>query len=217
MFLMALHTSPLLSTLIVGLLRVLARTWRFRVTDLAGLTNVADVALPPVIWVFWHNRLLPIPVLYERMFRRRKGAVLISRSRDGGILAGCVERFGGETVRGSSSRGGSAAMRELQRKLADGYDVYITPDGPKGPRYSMGAGAPWLAQASGASLLPVSVECTSYWRLGRWDGFLIPKPFARIMITLRELRPVSSAANEAALQEEQSSLQEVMMGQTGIR
>lgn len=214
---MALHTSSLLSTVIAALLRLLAWTWRLRVVDLAGLTNAGDVVVPPVIWVLWHNRLLVIPVLYERMFRRRKGAVLISRSRDGGILAGCIERFGGEPVRGSSSRGGSGAMRELQRKIGEGYDVYITPDGPKGPRYSMGPGASWLAQASGAALMPVSVECSSCWRLGRWDGFLIPKPFAKILVTLRELHPVPSSADDTALQAEQTRLQEVMMGQTGMR
>src|SRR5207245_1352991 len=119
-----------------------AWTWRLRVTDEAGLLNAAGTAaLPPLVWVFWHNRLLVIPVLYGRFFRKRRSAVLISRSRDGGILAGCIERFGGEPVRGSSSRGGAAAMRELQRRMEEGCDAYITPDGPKGPRYSMSAGA----------------------------------------------------------------------------
>jgi hypothetical protein len=214
---MALHTSSLLSTVISGLLRALGWTWRLRVHDLVGLTNGRGATLPPVIWVLWHNRILVVPVLYERLFRRRKGAVLISRSRDGGILAGVIERFGGEPVRGSSSRGGSGAMRELQRRLADGCDVYITPDGPKGPRYSMGPGAPWLAQVSGAALLPLSVECSSYWRLGRWDGFLIPKPFARIDVTLRELHEVPPTADDTMLDGERERLQALMMEQTGVR
>ncbi len=214
---MALHTSSLLSTLIAALLRTLAWTWRLRVRDLAGITDRSGAGLPPVIWVLWHNRLLVIPILYERMFRHRPGVVLISRSRDGAILAGCIERFGGNPVRGSSSRGGSTAMRELQRRIAEGCDAYITPDGPKGPRYSMGPGAPWLAQSTGAPILPVSVEATSYWRLGRWDGFLIPKPFAKIEVTLHPLHAVPPAADDSALLAERARLQEAMMEKTGVR
>ncbi len=212
---MALQTSSLLSTLIVACVRILAWTWRLRVTDEAGLLDVARTStLPPLVWVFWHNRLLVIPVLYGRFFRKRKSVVLISRSRDGAILAGCIERFGGEPVRGSSSRGGAAAMRILQRKMEEGCDAYITPDGPKGPCYSMSAGALWLAQNAGADVLPVSVEVSRCWRLGRWDGFLIPKPFARVDVTLRSPHPVPPTLDTPALEAEQERLRELMMSHT---
>lgn len=212
---MALQTSTFLSSLIVACVRMLAWTWRLKLTDEAGLLNAAGApALPPLVWVFWHNRLLVIPVLYGRFFRQRRSVVLISRSRDGGILAGCIERFGGEPVRGSSSRGGAAAMRVLQRKMEEGCDAYITPDGPKGPRYSMSAGALWLAQSAGADVLPVSVEVSRCWRLGRWDGFLIPKPFARVNVTLRAPHSVPPTMDTAALEAEQERLRELMMSQT---
>jgi lysophospholipid acyltransferase (LPLAT)-like uncharacterized protein len=214
--LMALQSSSLLSIVVATCVRLLAWTWRLRVTDEAGVLVTGTGALPPVVWVFWHNRLLVIPVLYERFCRWRPGAVLISRSRDGGILAGCIERFGGNPVRGSSSRGGAAAMRILQQMVGDGYDAYITPDGPKGPRYSMSAGAVWLAQNSGAPVMPVSVEVSSCWRLGRWDGFLIPKPFARVEITLRQTHTVPPVLDEAGLLAEQERLRELMMSQTGL-
>lgn len=210
---MSIHSSSLLSTIITLLVRTLAWTWRLRVHDEAGLL-VAGTVTPPLIWVFWHNRLLVVPVLYERLFRHRKSAVLISRSRDGGILAGVIERFGGEPVRGSSSRGGASALRELQRRMDQGSDAYITPDGPKGPRYSVGAGALWLAQATGADLLPVSVECSSSWRLGRWDGFFIPRPFARVEVTLRERHAVPAELDGLAVKSEQERLRVLMMDQT---
>src|SRR6187549_4133532 len=130
---MAIHTSSVLSVSIAALLRLLAWTWRLQLVDEVGLFAPGRPALPPMIWVLWHNRLLVIPVLYERFFRHRKGAVLISRSRDGGILSGVIERFGGEPVRGSTSRGGASALRELQRRVEAGCDAYITPDGPRGP------------------------------------------------------------------------------------
>ena len=211
---MALHTSDLLSTVIVAAVRLLARTWRLRVTDDAGMSAKGEGAQPPMVWVFWHNRLLVVPVLYARLFRHRKSAVLISRSRDGGILAGCIERFGGEPVRGSSSRGGASALRELKTKMEGGYDVYITPDGPKGPRYSVGRGAIWLAQELGAPILPVSVEVSGCWRLGRWDGLVIPSPFARVEVTLRAPHSVPATMDDAAMEKEQESLRVLMMGQT---
>lgn len=211
---MIFRTSAILSRVVTACLRLLARTWRLRVTDRAGILVKGGAALPPVVWVLWHNRLLVIPVLYERFFRWRPGAVLISKSRDGGILAGCIERFGGKPVRGSSSRGGAAAMRVLQRMMEQGCDAYITPDGPKGPRYSLGAGAVWLAQNSGVPIMPVSVEVSNCWRLGRWDGFLIPKPFARVDVTLQETHNIPQVLNDEGLQAEQEYLRELMMSQT---
>ena len=211
---MALHTSSLLSTLIVAAVRVLSWTWRLRVTDEAGLMATGTATVPPLVWVFWHNRLLVIPVLYSRFFRKRPSVVLISKSRDGGILSGCIERFGGQPVRGSSSRGGAAALLVLQRRMEEGCDAYITPDGPKGPRYSMSAGALWLAQNAGAKVLPVSVEVSRCWRLGRWDGFLIPKPFARVDVTLRTPHAVLPTTDEAAMESERERLRELMMSQT---
>jgi lysophospholipid acyltransferase (LPLAT)-like uncharacterized protein len=210
---MALHTSFLLSRTITMLVRSLARTWRLRLHDEAGLLATGAV-VPPLIWVFWHNRLLVVPVVYSRYFRHRQSAVLISRSRDGGILADVIEQFGGEPVRGSSSRGGASALRELQRRVEEGCDAYITPDGPKGPRYSVGAGALWLAQATGADVLPVSVECSHSWRLGRWDGFFIPRPFARVDVTLRAPHSVPANLDGPAVKDEQERLRVLMMGHT---
>jgi lysophospholipid acyltransferase (LPLAT)-like uncharacterized protein len=211
---MPIHTSALLSTVITIAVRMLAWTWRLQVTDESGLRTSRESGTPPLIWVFWHNRLLVVPILYGRFFRHRKSAVLISRSRDGGILAGVIERFGGRPIRGSSSRGGASALRELERKVGQGYDAYITPDGPKGPCYSVGAGAIWLAQHTGAALLPVSVEVSKCWRLGRWDGFLIPKPFARVKVTMRALHRISPTTTDLAVKEEQERLRILMMSQT---
>lgn len=187
------------------------------VVDEAGLLDGSRPESRPLIWVFWHNRLLVVPVVYQRLFSHRKSAVLISRSRDGGILAGVIERFGGVPVRGSSSRGGASALRELERKMGEGYDAYITPDGPKGPRYSIAAGTIWLSRATGADLLPVSVECSSSWRLGRWDGFIIPRPFSRVTVTLRAPHRISPAEGGATAEEERTRLREVMLSQTGLR
>ena len=207
-----MHRTRLLSFLIAVIVRAVAWTWRVRLDDLSGVTSAA--LLPPVIWVLWHNRLLVVPVLYERFLRHRKGAALISRSKDGGLLAACIERFGGKAVRGSSSRGGSAALAELKRNMSEGYDAYITPDGPRGPRYSLAPGVLWLAQSSGATIQPVRVEYSRCWRLGRWDGFVIPKPFSRVSITLCPFHPVPFTANAGEFQEERERLRGILMAGT---
>lgn len=211
-----LNATSLLPGIIAPILRILAWTWRFEVDDRAGLTATDTPQQPPVIWVLWHNRLIVIPILYERLLRHRKGAALISRSTDGGLLAGCIKRFGGETVRGSSSRGGSSALAGLKRKLSDGYDIYITPDGPRGPRYSVSPGAIWLAQESGAQILRVSAEASAAWRLGRWDGFMIPKPFAKVRVTLNPLYSVPSTAGTDDFETERVRLKELMMAGTAV-
>jgi lysophospholipid acyltransferase (LPLAT)-like uncharacterized protein len=204
-----------LPRLIAPVLRAVGATWSIDLKDHANLTNPA-VEVPPLIWVLWHNRLLIVPILYQRYFRHRKGAALISQSKDGEILAGCIERFGGETVRGSTSRGGSAAAATLRRKMSDGYDIYITPDGPRGPRYSMSAGAVWLAQSAEVEILPLAAEASRCWRLGRWDGFIIPKPFAKIEVTLGPLHKCHGEG-AADLDAERESLRHLMLQGTKTR
>jgi lysophospholipid acyltransferase (LPLAT)-like uncharacterized protein len=101
-------------------------------------------------------------------------------------------------------------LRELERKIAQGYDVYITPDGPKGPRYNVGSGALWIAKEADIPILPANVECSRCWRLGRWDGFIIPKPFARVDVTLGPLhKPVE--AEQPRFKVERQQLKELLM------
>ena len=206
----------LMSHLIAVLLRLLALTWRIRLDDRLGLTRRGEPH-PPLIWVLWHNRLIIVPILYERMLRHRKGVALISRSKDGALLAHCIERFGGVPVRGSSSRGGSVALAELRQRMRDGYDVYITPDGPRGPRYSVAPGVLWLAQSTGAELLPLHAEFSRCWRLRSWDGFAIPKPFARVTITFGQFHSVRSATDVDGLEQERERLRETMMAGTAMK
>ncbi len=101
--------------------------------------------------------------------------------------------------------------------ITEGCDAFITPDGPKGPRYSMSAGAVWLAHESQAPVMPVSVEVSSCWQLGRWDGFLVPKPFARVEVTLQAPHTVFPILDDETLEAEQERLRELMMSQTARR
>ncbi len=187
------------AALITTFLRLLFLTLRLRVDDRIGLSsNQPD---GPVILCFWHNRILGITHGFLRRYphRRRAGVtVLTSPSRDGELLARCMDGFGMGSVRGSSSRRGSQALRELVKLMEKGRDIAITPDGPRGPCYHFGPGAIFLAQVTGAPLVPMRADFSRCVRLKTWDGFIIPLPFSTVSITVNEmiLVPRESTAAE---------------------
>ena len=139
----------------------------------------------PLIYAVWHGRILLVPWLNARL-RRTDGArdvrVLASRSRDGELIAAFVRRFGLQVVRGSSSRGGVAALRGLARALQAGQDVGVVPDGPRGPSCRAQAGIVSLAATTGAPIVPLGVSARPARRLRSWDRFMVPAPFARCAV-----------------------------------
>ena len=187
------------------LMRALFHTLRFRFTDHARV--MAAPPERPLLWAFWHNRLFIMPWVFERFFPGRHGAALMSQSKDGAIISAIVEKFGIRAIRGSSSRGGARALVEMRRAIADGYVMAITPDGPRGPRYSLNPGVVKLAQVTGGTILPVRVEYSRCWRLKSWDGFKIPKPFATVHITFDTLHQIPPTADEWAFEEERARLE----------
>lgn len=156
----------------------------------------------PVIYAVWHGRILLLPLLYGW----RRARVLASRSRDGELVTRFVRRFGLEVVRGSSSRGGAQGLRLLARSLKQGRDVVVVPDGPKGPPETVKPGIVALARLSGAAIVPLSVGASSEWRLRSWDGFRIPRPFARCVARFGDPISVPRLADRAA---EETARQEV--------
>ena len=191
------------------LLQLWARTLRFEIDDRAGVLNA-----PPnerYIGALWHNRLLLFPLVLRRYLPQRAGAALISASRDGAILADLVERFGFNTVRGSSSRKGASAIRQLGEVIAQGQDVVITPDGPRGPPYELGQGIIYLAQQSGAEVVPVNFEYSGCWRVKSWDRFILPKPFSKVRVIFGQPHRVAATVGEAEFEKERLRLQEAML------
>jgi lysophospholipid acyltransferase (LPLAT)-like uncharacterized protein len=148
------------------------------------------------IYVLWHGRLLPCAYHY----RNHGFGTMITRNRDGDYIAGTIERWGFRVIRGSSSRGGSTALRAVVRTLRSGTSVALTPDGPRGPRQKMKLGPVHAARLSGVPIVPVAAGATSAWYFGRWDRFLVPKPFTWIPIALGTPIEISteSTAEEVA-------------------
>jgi lysophospholipid acyltransferase (LPLAT)-like uncharacterized protein len=191
------------------LLQLWVRTLRYEIDDRAGV--IGRPADQNYIGALWHNRLLIFPFVLRRFFSNRRGAALISASRDGDLLADAIARFGFDVVRGSSSRLGASAILQLTDVLASGRDVVITPDGPRGPAYELGPGIIFLAQKSGAAVLPVNMEYSSCWRLESWDRFVLPRPFAKIRVIIGQPHRVRSTNTVDDFEAERLRLQDAMM------
>jgi len=187
-----------------SLLRLLASTWRVRTVD-GGPLDEARRSGQPVLFALWHGELLPL--LWHQ--RGRGVAVLISEHRDGEIVAQIAESLGYRTVRGSSSRGASRALLGLARAIDAGNDGAITPDGPRGPARVFAPGAAVAAQRTGAPIVPIRARASSAWRLKSWDRFLIPKPFARVTVTIGPLTRVIAESPRAAA-EQSGDLQRIL-------
>lgn len=185
-----------------ALLTSLLRTARWEVHGAERFQERVGLAS---VFVLWHGRLLPCSFYH----RHRGLATLISQHRDGDYIAGVVEGWWGfHAIRGSSSRGGTSALREIVRTLRRGTPVAITPDGPRGPRQKMKIGPVLAAQLAGVPLIPVSAGASAAWWLGGWDRFLIPRPFSRIRLIYGEPLWVPRDADEAAITQAAEVLEE---------
>lgn len=191
-------------------LRALFVTLRLRVHDTAGF--LASPPPTPVIYAFWHNRILAVTAAFLRVYPRGRPGVLVltSASKDGMWLGELAARLGMGSVRGSSSRRGATAMRELLDRVAAGHDIAITPDGPRGPKYEMGSGLVYLAQKAGIPVIPIHVRFGRCVRLRSWDGFTIPLPFSRVRVTLAPALHAAATADEAAFEQERVRIQSAL-------
>lgn len=165
------------------LIRLLSLTIRYRLVDEAGLLDQEDPQ--PCIFAFWHNRILLMPSIYQKYWGHRPLVVMISRSRDGTMISDTAARFGIESARGSSSGQGVAALIKLTNNLVrQGKDVGVTPDGPRGPRYSVQEGVVHLARSSGLPVIPVTYDLKRKWEVKSWDRFQIPVPFTACRVRI---------------------------------
>lgn len=181
------------------LVRGVGATLRYSWTDRSGFFDKPLAG--PVIYCAWHNRLALSMQAYAGYARRRNKtsglAVLVSASKDGGFLAAIFETFGVHPVRGSSSRRGPQALRELTSWVERGYDIAITPDGPRGPRYAVQDGVMALAQITGLPIIPASYYLSRKIRFKSWDRFQVPLPFSRCAMIIGEPVRVPREASDA--------------------
>jgi lysophospholipid acyltransferase (LPLAT)-like uncharacterized protein len=134
------------------------------------------------VYASWHQRVVvPVPHLTKRNI-----TVMVSRSRDGEYAARFASAFGLKVVRGSSTRGGSDALRELTQKIKEGSSGGMVVDGPVGPPRVAKIGTIVMACKTGVPIIPLSYGADRCWVLNSWDRFMIPKPFARVILCYEE-------------------------------
>jgi len=167
------------------LVSLLGSTVRWQIDDAPGL--LAQTPERSCIFAFWHNRIFLMPYLFRKHWHTRQHdrvAVLVSASKDGEKLARVLDKFNLICVRGSSSRRGKEALRELKHLVNEGYDAGITPDGPRGPKYHCHDGVISLAQLTQAPIIPVSYDLEHKHTFKSWDGFMVPYPFTRATLRI---------------------------------
>jgi lysophospholipid acyltransferase (LPLAT)-like uncharacterized protein len=203
----ALALVPPLAALVI---RLLGMTLRYEDRAEPGVTP--GWAIPgPVVFAFWHRSLLAC----AHRFRNLDIAILISSSFDGELIARTVELLGFRAIRGSSTRGGAAGLRNMQAAYAAGHRCAFTADGPRGPVFVAKPGAAQLANSVGGQAegsepggAPTGAHTGTWagcfyalpdraWELRSWDRFLIPKPFSRVVLTWPAHVPAGEVTTEA--------------------
>jgi len=132
--------------------------------------------------VTWHSELLISPQVYRKLRKKQRTSAIIAQHYDGELVSKTLSYFKINSLRGSSRHGAKSVLINAIKAIKNGDTIMITPDGPRGPRYSMSDGAVALALRSNLPLMVVSYQPSSYWQMRSWDKFLIPKPFSHIDI-----------------------------------
>ena len=182
--------SKLLGWLIALVVRCICITLRFHKENAEGITPNSGGS----ILVTWHGRsLIPAWLL------RDKGCwALISLSKDGEMQNNIFQRFGFQTIRGSTGRGGVRGALQAARKVKEGGVLAFTPDGPRGPTHKVQLGVILMAEKSGAPIVPIGCSANGRWLFKKsWDSYMIPKPFAKAYYLVGEPIYIPPGQNEA--------------------
>lgn len=193
-----------LPPLFAAVIRLLG--WTLRYEEIGPRGSRAEENPVTRVYALWHRSLLSV----AWHFRTRGIAILISPSFDGELITRTIRTVGYSPVRGSSSRSGAIGLIGMKHALQKTNYAAFTVDGPRGPRYIAKPGAAKLAQQVGGGVGIFYAHPQRFWELRSWDGFLIPRPFSRIVIAWEPPVPVSASADAAALEVARLAVQQAL-------
>lgn len=145
----------------------------------------------------WHSELLISPQYYRKLFSKHTTGAIASSHKDGKIVSNTLRYFDIYPIEGSTSKGGVKALINSLGALKKGDNVMITPDGPKGPRFTVSDGIVALSQKSNLEIFMINFQAKNYWQLKSWDKFVIPKPFSTVII-YSQIIDIKNLDNEEA-------------------
>ncbi len=190
----------------IGIIRLWWLTCRIVRVEGAEHLEAALAKAPSLIPCYWHQHQLFCGKYLVEQHPRLQVGWLISPSVDGELGAMMVRRFGGHVIRGSSTSTGALVLRDYYEALTkENVSPVITPDGPRGPRFQFKPGAVLLARMSGRPMLPMAYAASRAWLI-KWDRFVIPVPFSRIVIAVGPPRYVPRGSGGPPIEQLQSEM-----------
>lgn len=195
-----------------GIIRLLTAT--YRVEKVIGAEHIEPYVAGEEICApcYWHQHHVVATALLRSWVRRGfKACFLVSGSVDGDVPERIARAWGAEVIRGSANQSGALALRDMQRMMKNGYSIVTTADGPRGPRYEFKLGAILMARIAGVPIIPIACAADRAWYLDRWDNFMVPKPFARVVLAIGAPYPVPSDTPLDALEPHRAHVQAAVM------
>jgi hypothetical protein len=195
-----------------GIIRLLTMT--YRIEKVIGANHIEPYIDGETICApcYWHQHHIVGSTLIRSWVRRGfKACFLVSGSVDGEVPERIAKAWGAEVIRGSANQSGALALRDMQRMMKSGFSIVTTADGPRGPKYEFKMGAILMARIAGVAIIPIGCAADRAWYLNRWDNFMIPKPFARIVVAVGEPIPIPSDAPLDGLEPYRINVQQAVM------
>jgi len=195
-----------------GLIRLLTAT--YRIDRVIGAEHIepfinSDAICAPC---YWHQHHVVGSTLIRSWVQRGfKACFLVSGSVDGEVPERIARAWGAEVIRGSANQSGALALRDMQRMMKNGFSIVTTADGPRGPKYEFKLGAILMARIAGVPVIPIGCAADRAWYLNRWDNFMVPKPFARIVLAIGTPYPIPADAPLDGLESHRVAVQEAVM------
>lgn len=195
-----------------GILKLVAAS--YRVEAIIGEDNIRPYLDGKAVCapVYWHQHHILCSSLVKRWIKRGfKACFLVSGSVDGEVPERVARAWGAEVIRGSANQSGALALRDMQSMMKRGYSIITTADGPQGPKYEIKSGFLVMARVGNVPILPISCAAEKCWQLNRWDDFMIPKPFSRVVLAIGEPYTIPTGTSLNDLEPHRLSVQETVM------
>jgi lysophospholipid acyltransferase (LPLAT)-like uncharacterized protein len=189
--------------------------WRsYRVVAIIGEEHVDALVSGGKVYApcYWHQHtLLIINVMHDWIRRGFRAGFVVSASVDGDVPARIAKSWGAEVIRGSAQRTGALAMRDIHGVMKKGVSLVTAADGPLGPKYHFKAGTVLMARIGDAPIVPLVCAADKAWYLDRWDDFMIPKPFARVVLAVGEPHAIPKGATIEDMEAHRGQLEQAML------